>query len=66
MAKDILGDIDLTVSDVRESILINLKKRFLSAGIKNYKSFVADLTVPAKELTDKKFDLILADVPLQR
>jgi 16S rRNA (cytosine967-C5)-methyltransferase len=63
MAKDILGNIDLTVSDVRESILKNLKKRFSFAGIKSYKSFVADLTAPAKELTDKKFDLILADVP---
>jgi 16S rRNA (cytosine967-C5)-methyltransferase len=63
MAKDILGDIDLTVSDIRESILINLKKRFSSAGINNYKSIVADLTVLAKEITGKKFDLILADVP---
>ena len=63
MAKDILGEIDLTVSDIRESILINLKKRFLSAGIKNYKSFIADLTMPVKELADKKFDLIIADVP---
>ncbi len=63
IAKDILGEIDLTVSDLRESILINLKKRFLSAGIKNYKSFIADLTLPVKGFKDKKFDLILADVP---
>lgn len=63
MAKDIFGDIDLTVSDVRESILINLKKRFLSAGIKNYKSFVADLTGADKEIANKKFKLIIADVP---
>jgi 16S rRNA (cytosine967-C5)-methyltransferase len=63
MAKDILGEIDLTVTDVRESMLVNLKKRFSSAGIKKYKSFIADLTVPVKGLTDKKFDLILADVP---
>ena len=33
----------LTVSDVRESILVNLKKRFQQAGIKYYKSFVTDL-----------------------
>ena len=63
MAKDILGDIDLTVSDVRESILINLKKRFSLAGIKNYRSLVADLKMPVKELAGKKFDLIIADVP---
>ena len=63
MAKDILGDIDVIVSDVRESILSNLKKRFSSAGIKEYKSLVADLKVPAKQLTGKKFDLIIADIP---
>jgi len=34
LANDILGNVDLTVSDVRESILINLKKRFENAGIK--------------------------------
>ena len=43
---DIDPDIELTVSDVRVSILFNLKKRFAKAGIKNYKSFSADLTKP--------------------
>ena len=43
LAKDILGDVDLTVSDIRESILINLKKRFNEAGIEIYKSLVVDL-----------------------
>ena len=41
---DLESNIDLTVSDVRESILINLRKRFTNAGIKKYKSFVVDLT----------------------
>ena len=63
MAKDILGDINLTVSDVRESILINLKKRFAAAGISNYKCLVVDLTKPVPALKGEKFDLILADVP---
>lgn len=63
MAKDILGDIDLTVSDVRDSILVNLKKRFTTAGITNYKSFIADLTKPVSQLKNEKFKLILADVP---
>jgi len=44
----LLHDIDpgatLTVSDIRESILFNLKQRFAKAGIKNYTSFTADLT----------------------
>ena len=45
LAYDILkGKIELTVSDIRESILSNLKKRFETAGIKNYKSFIADLS----------------------
>lgn len=63
MAVDILGDIDLTVSDVRESIMANLKKRFASAGIKRYKSFIADLTIDNTIAQKNKFDLVIADVP---
>jgi 16S rRNA (cytosine967-C5)-methyltransferase len=63
MAKDVLGEIDLTVSDVRESILINLKKRFQEAGIKNYKSFVADLSISSFITHHSLFDVIIADVP---
>lgn len=63
MAADLLGDILLTVSDIRESILINLKKRFTAAGIKNYKSFVADLSVAGLPESDEKFDIVIADVP---
>jgi 16S rRNA (cytosine967-C5)-methyltransferase len=55
--------IDLTVSDIRESILSNLTKRFKEAGIKNYKSFVADITAPGFKSQAGKFDLIIADVP---
>ena len=43
LAIDILGNIRLTVSDIRKSILINLEKRFSEAGIGNYTSLVADL-----------------------
>ena len=75
MAKDILRNIDLTVSDVRESILVNLQKRFQKAGIANYKSFIADLSgsSPKQGLHNNKtffpgqkvdeFDLIIADLP---
>lgn len=63
MAADLLGDIQLTVSDIRESILINLKKRFAAAGIKNYRSFVADLSVAGLPESVEKFDLVIADVP---
>ncbi|HRP55779.1 Fmu (Sun) domain-containing protein [Agriterribacter sp.] len=47
LAKDILKNIRLTVSDIRKSILINLEKRFASAGIKEYTSKVIDLTDPS-------------------
>ena len=63
MAKDKLGNIDLTVSDIRESILINHKKRFKEAGIKKYKSFAADLSADNYHRPTAKFDLIIADVP---
>jgi 16S rRNA (cytosine967-C5)-methyltransferase len=54
--------IQLTVSDVRESILKNLKQRFKEAGIKNYNSFLHDAT-SSKALTLKKQNIILCDVP---
>lgn len=60
LANDILGAIDLTVSDIRPSIISNLKKRFREAHIENYHAFVADT---AKANPDKQFDLIIADVP---
>jgi 16S rRNA (cytosine967-C5)-methyltransferase len=63
MAVDLLGNIQLIVSDIRESILINLKKRFATAGIKNYRSFVADLSKTGFPVGNEKFDLIIADVP---
>lgn len=52
----------LTVSDVRESILINLQKRLKRAGIKNYDHFVADISSPRFSLKNK-FDLVICDVP---
>ncbi len=65
LAKDVLGNIDLTVSDVRESILINLKKRFREADISGYKDFVIDLS--NKKITDpiinNQYSIIIADVP---
>ena len=63
MAADLLVDIQLTVSDIRESILINLKKRFAGAGINNYRSFAADLSLKGLSQSDEKFDLVIADVP---
>ena len=53
--------ISLTVSDIRESILANLKKRFENAGIKKYKEFIAELAKPFS--SQKLFDLIVCDAP---
>jgi 16S rRNA (cytosine967-C5)-methyltransferase len=62
LAKDILGDIELFVSDVRESILINLEDRFERAGLDNYERFVADLSKPVGIFLPS-FNLVIADVP---
>jgi len=65
MLYDLYPDIDLSVSDIRDSILHNLRKRFSDAGIKKYKSFVTDLTTfhspPA--IHHSPFDLIICDAP---
>ena len=64
LAYDVLGNIDLTVSDVREPIIANLRKRFAEAGIKQYHSFIADLTDPQSKLRLAQApQLIIADVP---
>lgn len=64
LAFDLFPGIQLTVSDTRKSILFNLQKRFHAAGIKNYQSFVFDLSVshPSPKILNQQ-DLIIADVP---
>jgi 16S rRNA (cytosine967-C5)-methyltransferase len=62
LAFDTMDNIQLTVSDLRESILANLKKRFQKAGIRNYQSFVADLSTNFK-FQISNFDLIICDAP---
>lgn len=63
MCYDIDPGIWLTVSDIRESILINLKKRFAKAGIRNYKSFITDLSKANMNVPKQEYDFIIADVP---
>ena len=62
LLKDAFPKAFLTVSDIRPSILHNLRNRFQRAGIKHYLSLVADLTKPDFAL-DKTFDVILCDAP---
>lgn len=63
LAKDILGKIDLTVSDVRPTIIQNLKNRFATAGILGYQFFITDLTNPKSQIINQKFGLIICDAP---
>src|SRR5687768_9272222 len=62
LLKDVFSHVQLTVSDIRESILFNLKNRFKQAGIRNYKSMVADLSASALN-SQQQFDLIICDAP---
>ena len=63
LAHDLYPDMAITVSDIRESILHNLKGRFHAAGIKEYTAFTADLTREAPPASAATASLILADVP---
>jgi 16S rRNA (cytosine967-C5)-methyltransferase len=63
LARDFFGVMDMTVSDIRSSILHNLKARFERAGIKHFQSLTTDLSKPNPPKPNGTFDLILADVP---
>lgn len=58
------SDLRLLVSDIRESVLINLDKRFQNAGIKTYQRKVINLLEnPAPVLHHYEFDGIILDAP---
>lgn len=62
LLKDLEPSVILTVSDIRPSILHNLKERFRIYGHRVEQSFVSDLTQPLKSsFTD--FNGIICDVP---
>jgi 16S rRNA (cytosine967-C5)-methyltransferase len=65
MAYDLNPNIELIVSDVRKSILINLKKRFAKAGVKNFRMEVTDLEKPVNKYSifNNQYSIIIADVP---
>jgi 16S rRNA (cytosine967-C5)-methyltransferase len=54
--------VQLTVSDIRRSILQNLERRFNKAGVNHYRSFVADIAA-GTPVSDEKFDIIICDAP---
>lgn len=59
---DLYPKVKLTVSDIRESILHNLRSRFRQADIHQYQSFVADVSAPSFQ-SNKKYDVIICDAP---
>ncbi len=62
LINDSIPNLSLTVSDIRASIIANLKERFKRAGIKDFTSFVAN-SLDSKSLPKNKFDIVIADVP---
>ncbi len=63
LAMDTLKNPKLTVSDIRSSILANLKKRFAEAGITRYQSLQVNLEQPPARIDNAPFDLIICDAP---
>lgn len=61
LAYDVMRNIQLSVSDIRASIIRNLKQRFERAGIKSYHSFVADISLQRPAM-DKQ-TLVICDAP---
>jgi 16S rRNA (cytosine967-C5)-methyltransferase len=59
---DLFSKAQLTVSDIRESILHNLRNRFKRAGIQQYQCFVADVSSDQFRST-KKYDVVICDAP---
>jgi 16S rRNA (cytosine967-C5)-methyltransferase len=62
LLKDTFPNCQLTVSDIRESIIINLRKRFKEAGISDFSWFVADVSAPKFD-QNKQYDLVICDAP---
>jgi 16S rRNA (cytosine967-C5)-methyltransferase len=63
LAHDLHPDMEITVSDIRESVLYNLRSRFRTAGIGGYRSFLIDLSVDSPPKEAAAADLVLTDVP---
>jgi len=62
LAYDLDPSIKLTVSDIRPSILANLRKRFSEANVRQYRSFIYDASQQATAVPEIH-DVIICDVP---
>ena len=63
LAYDKLEKFSLIVSDVRHSMLAQLKKRFAEAGLHHYQSLQVDLEKEIPRSLVGAIDLLIADVP---
>lgn len=63
LASDVLDNIDLSVNDIRPTILHNLKVRLRQANIRAYRSQEIDLTDRSKINEFRSYNLVIADVP---
>jgi len=61
LALDHIQNIELTVSDIRSSVLVNLNKRLAKAGWKKYTKLEVDLTGATPNLPQQQ--LIICDAP---
>ena len=61
LALDTFGKVQLTVTDIRQSILHNLRNRLGRAGFQNFRSLVADVSTASP--FSEKFDLVICDAP---
>jgi 16S rRNA (cytosine967-C5)-methyltransferase len=57
------GKVRLTVSDIRENILANLRKRFQEAGISINRDFITDLARASGLPANENFSIIICDAP---
>lgn len=64
LLKDIFNkQVNLTISDIRASIVLNLHQRFKRAGIKEYKYFISDVSQVDFMPVSSGYDLVLCDAP---
>lgn len=59
----LIKKIKITATDIRKSMLSNLKERLQRAKLNLHRFFVADLTVHSGMTSADSFDLIIADLP---
>ncbi len=57
------GRLKLTVSDVRQQILHNLRSRFQLAGLSCQAAYIADLCLKSPMEETQKFDIVICDAP---